>query len=236
VEIPNPFTGKVAPWSLEMIWSIEPGSPDEPGRVWCGTIPGGLFRSDDSGDSWSLVRPLWDLEARKHWMGAGMDYAGIHSILIDPRDADHVTVGGSVGGIYHTTDGGESWAAIGEGLRAEYVPPEQAGNPEVQDPHCLVHCLGEPDTMWTQHHNGVFVSRDGGRHWDEIEKIDPFTFGFAVSVHPKAGNTAWLVPGVKDEHRVPVDGKLVVTRTRDGGLPRTSSRPGCLRRMPTIWS
>tara|TARA_B100001123_G_C15221821_1_gene991562 strand:- start:513 stop:1022 length:510 start_codon:yes stop_codon:yes gene_type:complete len=169
-------------------------------------------------------------------MGAGMDYAGIHSILIDPRDADHVTVGGSVGGIYHTTDGGESWAAIGEGLRAEYVPPEQAGNPEVQDPHCLVHCLGEPDTMWTQHHNGVFVSRDGGRHWDEIEKIDPFTFGFAVSVHPKAGNTAWLVPGVKDEHRVPVDGKLVVTRTRDGGLPRTSSRPGCLRRMPTIWS
>ena len=147
VEIPNPFTGKVAPWSLEMIWSIEPGSPDEPGRVWCGTIPGGLFRSDDSGDSWSLVRALWDLEARKHWMGAGMDYVGIHSILTDPRDADHVTVGVGVGGIYHTTDGGESWAAIGEGLRAEYVPPEQAGNPEVQDPHCLVHCLGEPDTM-----------------------------------------------------------------------------------------
>jgi hypothetical protein len=29
--------------------------------------------------------------------------------------------------------------------------------------------------------------------------------------------TAWFVPGVKDEHRLPPDGKVVVARTRDGG-------------------
>ena len=29
--------------------------------------------------------------------------------------------------------------------------------------------------------------------------------------------TAWFVPGVKDEKRYPVEGRLVVTRTRDGG-------------------
>lgn len=53
--------------------------------------------------------------------------------------------------------------------------------------------------------------------WDQIERIDPSTFGFAVAVHPEDGNTAWLVPGISDEHRIPVDGKVVVTRTRDGG-------------------
>jgi hypothetical protein len=42
-------------------------------------------------------------------------------------------------------------------------------------------------------------------------------FGFVVAVHPKDRETAWFVPAVKDECRVPVDGKLVVTRTRDGG-------------------
>lgn len=216
-EIPNPFTGKVAPWSLESIWSIVPGPPTQPGRVWCGTIPGGLFKSDDAGGSWTFVRSLWELDERKYWMGAGMDYAGIHSIHVDPRNEDHITVGVSVGGVYDSADGGVSWRSKSEGMRAEYVPPEQAESPEAQNPHCVAQCEEEPDVLWAQHHNGVFVTRNGGDHWNEIEEIDPSTFGFAVSVHPRDGNTAWLVPGVKDEHRIPVDGKLVVTRTRDGG-------------------
>jgi hypothetical protein len=36
-------------------------------------------------------------------------------------------------------------------------------------------------------------------------------------VHPHDGDTAWFVPAIKDERRIPVDGKVVVTRTRDGG-------------------
>lgn len=35
--------------------------------------------------------------------------------------------------------------------------------------------------------------------------------------HPRDAGTAWFVPAVKDERRVPVDGKVVVARTRDGG-------------------
>ena len=47
--------------------------------------------------------------------------------------------------------------------------------------------------------------------------MPPSSFGFAVAVHPREPDTAWFVPAVKDERRIPVDGKLVVTRTRDGG-------------------
>jgi hypothetical protein len=47
--------------------------------------------------------------------------------------------------------------------------------------------------------------------------VDPSVFGFAVVVHPEDPDTAWFVPGQKDEFRFPVDGRLVVTRTRDGG-------------------
>jgi hypothetical protein len=36
-------------------------------------------------------------------------------------------------------------------------------------------------------------------------------------VHPAKGDTAWFVPAIKDEKRIPVDGRVVVTRTRDGG-------------------
>ena len=42
-------------------------------------------------------------------------------------------------------------------------------------------------------------------------------FGFAVVVHPQDPDTAWFVPEIKDEKRIPRDGRLAVTRTRDGG-------------------
>jgi photosystem II stability/assembly factor-like uncharacterized protein len=71
--------------------------------------------------------------------------------------------------------------------------------------------------MWAQHHNGIFRTTDGGTTWTEIKPEAASSFGFAVCVHPADGDTAWFVPAVKDEHRIPVDGKVVVTRTRDGG-------------------
>ena len=47
--------------------------------------------------------------------------------------------------------------------------------------------------------------------------IRPSKFGFAVAAHPHDPDTAWFVPAVKDERRIPVDGKVVVARARDGG-------------------
>ena len=81
----------------------------------------------------------------------------------------------------------------------------------------MVQCPAAPDNLWIQHHNGIFRSQNHGHLWSEITQAGPSVFGFAVAVHPQDPNTAWFVPGVKDETRIPVDAKLVVTRTRDGG-------------------
>ena len=40
---------------------------------------------------------------------------------------------------------------------------------------------------------------------------------FAVAVDPNDADTAWFVPGISDEKRCPVDGRVVVNRTHDGG-------------------
>jgi len=45
----------------------------EPGAPWCGTLPGGLFKSIDDGDSWELTLPLWDDPRRQGWFGGGAD-------------------------------------------------------------------------------------------------------------------------------------------------------------------
>jgi hypothetical protein len=209
--------GKTVPWSVIRVWALEAGGPDEPGLLWCGTIPGGLFRSRDAGSSWELVRSLWDHPGRKQWFGGGADLPGIHSICIDPRNSKTVRIGVSCGGVWQSDDGGETWNCRAEGMRAAYLPPDDAGDPNGQDPHLLVQCQSEPDRLWVQHHNGIFQSRDGSTRWAEVMDVPPSSFGFAVAVHPANGDTAWFVPGVKDEHRLPVGGQLVVTRTRDGG-------------------
>jgi photosystem II stability/assembly factor-like uncharacterized protein len=213
----TPAEGKPADWSLKLVWALEPGGAGEPGTIWCGTLPGGLFRSDDAGESWALNRPLWDDPLREEWFGGGADHPGIHSICVDPRDARHVTIGISCGGAWSTRDGGQNWAIGGRGMRAEFMPPDRQFDPNVQDPHLLVQCAAKPDVLWVQHHNGIFKSVDRAASWTEITDVQPSTFGFPVAVHPRDPDTAWFVPAVKDEQRYPAGGRVVVTRTRDGG-------------------
>jgi hypothetical protein len=209
--------GRPWEWKLDKIWAFAGNHPQQPDTIWAGTLPGGLFRSDDGGTTWSMNRPLWDEPRRAQWNGGGADKPGIHSICIRPDDPDHVSVAVSSGGVWVTENGGQSWDVRAYGMRAAYMPPEQAYEPNAQDPHQMVQCAANPDVLWVQHHNGIFRSVDRACHWTEIEQAGPSTFGFAVAVHPDDADTAWFIPAIKDELRVPVDGKLVVTRTRDGG-------------------
>ena len=203
------------PAVLRLIWSLEAGGADQPGRLWAGTIPGGLFRSDDRGASWQMLRTLWDMPERKQWFGGGFDQPGIHSICIDPRDSRRIRIAISTAGVWASDDDGATWKQSAQGMRAAYMPAERAFEPNAQDIHHMVQCRGQPDHFWAQHHNGVF--RNNGGDWQEIENVQPSVFGFAVAVHPRDANTAWFVPATKDERRIPVDGKVVVARTRDGG-------------------
>ncbi len=213
----NPMSQQERSWTTQLGWIIEPGHADEPGVLWCGTIPGGLFRSDDRGGSWRLVESLWNLPARQKWFGGGYDEAGVHSICVDPRGPGRLVVGVSCGGAWRTDDGGETWVVAAHGMRSDFVPPDLADDPDTQDPHRIVRCPAAADSLWTQHHCGIFRSVDNGDSWTEILEAGPSTFGFAVAVHPDDPETAWFVPAISDEVRVPVDGRLVVTRTRDGG-------------------
>jgi photosystem II stability/assembly factor-like uncharacterized protein len=205
------------PATLRLIWSLEAGGVAEPGRLWAGTIPGGLFRSDDYGQSWQLVRSLWDRPERSEWFGGGYDQPGIHSICVDPRDSRCLRIAISSGGVWRTDDAGETWSQTADGMFAAYWPGERARDPNIQDVHRLVQCRDAPDYFWAQHHNAVFRSTQGGGQWQDIPNVPPSVFGFAVAVHPRSPETAWFVPAVKDERRIPVDARLVVARTRDGG-------------------
>ncbi len=203
------------PWSLQLIWSLETGEKE--GQLWCGTAPGGLFVSYDQGDSWQLIESLWNRPERAKWAGGGYDWPGIHSICVDPRDRRRLAVALSCGGAWFSDDNGATWENRSAGMRYKDFPPEMANDPDTQDPHRMVRCPAAPDVLWIQHHAGIFRSTNNGGHWEQIENAVPSDFGFAVVVHPKNPDVAWFAPGIKDEFRMPVDNRFVVSRTMDGG-------------------
>jgi photosystem II stability/assembly factor-like uncharacterized protein len=203
---------KEAPAVLN-IWALEPAGSDMPGTIWAGTVPAGIFRSDDKGVNWTLNEALMALPERPEWGGAGNDTPALNSISIHPEDSRNMALAISAGGVWQTADCGKSWQNTSKGLWAAYMPPDQAENPNVQDVHQMRRSLSEPDRLYIQHHNAVFTSINGGQTWSEISKA----FGFAVAVHPKEPLTAWFIPAEKDEYRLPEGETFCITKTEDGG-------------------
>lgn len=204
------------PWALDQVWTLEGLHERAPDRLWAGTIPGGLFRSDDRGRTWHLNAPLWDMPERRRWFGGGYDQPGIHSVAVSADDPDDLVVAASCGGVWGSRDGGRTWT-VGTGMVAAYMPPEQRNDPVAQDPHRVVRCRKAPRVLWAQHHCGVWRSVDGGCNWSPVQAARPSGFGFAVAVDPNDPQRAWLVPAASDSQRIPVDASLVVSRTSDGG-------------------
>lgn len=209
---PQPDGAEGPAWKLEQVFSLERSAD----AIWCGSVPGGLFVSRDRGESWQLIDPLWRDPRREQWMGGGNPNPALHSICPHPARPDELLVGVSCGGAWRTTDGGRTWGLRAKGMRADFMPPDLAGDENSQDPHLIARCRAAPDVFWCQHHCGIFRSTDNGATWHELQ-AQPSSFGFAVAAHPRDPDTAWFAPAIKDERRIPVDAALCVTRTRDGG-------------------
>jgi photosystem II stability/assembly factor-like uncharacterized protein len=215
------------PATLRYLWSMAQGGDDEPGRVYVGTEPGGLFVTDDGGEGFRLVESLWDHPTRlagdgegdegfRGWFGGGRNHPGIHSILVDPRDSKRLWIGISCAGVFETTDGCETWSIRNDGMHAPFLPdpPPAVGF----DPHQVVSCPADPETLWQQNHCGVFRSTDGGRRWHDVsQEGGPAFFGFGVCVDERDPETAWVVPAAGDTNRMAIDGAMCVCRTDDGG-------------------
>ncbi len=210
--------------SLESVWSLAP-SPTEPDVVWAGTEPSALFRSTDRGESFEMVRALWDHPHREQW-GAGFGGQAIHTLLPHPTDPQQVTVAMSTGGVYRTSDGGASWAPANQGIKAEFMPGDVQYPEFGQCVHKVARDCGDPQRLYAQNHGGVYRSDDGADTWTSIADGLPSDFGFPVVAHPQDPNTLYVFPLEGAAGRFPVEGRCGVWRSRDAGATWEELRKG----------
>jgi photosystem II stability/assembly factor-like uncharacterized protein len=215
--------------SVERVWQLQP-SPADGNVVWAGTQPSALFRSEDRGETFELVRSLWDHPHRPQW-AAGFGGQAIHTIVPHPSDPDVVTVAMSTGGVYRSDDGGDSWAPHNSGITAEFMPGEP---PEFgQCVHKVAIDAGDPDRLYAQNHGGVFRSDDAGDTWVSISAGLPADFGFPIVAHPHRPGTIYVYPLDGAIGRFPPGGKPAVWRSDDAGETWHETGPGL---PPEAWT
>lgn len=206
--------------SLATIWQLHVDRrPDSSGTVWAGVEPAALFRSNDGGDTFQLVRGLWDHPDRASWE-PGFGGLALHTVVTHTERPDRIVVAVSAGGVYRSDDGGETWVARNEGIEARFLPdsfPEHG-----QCVHKLAVDAVNPDVLWAQNHWGIYRTEDAGDHWTSVGRPGeqdgvPSDFGFPVVSHPEEPDTAYVIPLESDVYRCTPQGRCRVYRTVDGG-------------------
>ena len=194
---------------------LTPGHASEPGVWYAGTSPQALFRSEDGGETWEGVTGFNDNPAYIGHIGGSQDGTPdgpkLHSVLVDPRDAAHLYIGMSGGGVHESRDAGQSWSPLIDGL--EVVLDFDASNWAFHDPHCLALCPSNPDRLYQQNHCGIYRIDRPSNEWRRVGRAMPKDvgdIGFPVVVHPRDDRTAWVFP---------MDGTDVWPRTSPGGRP-----------------
>ena len=127
--------------------------PVRPGTFFIGTQYG-VHRSDDAGDSWSMLA----LPAPGY---------GVWAIAFHPHDPDVMLVGYEPGAIFRSEDGGHTWT---EARYEASYPPGAAHEPkrmmslafDDRDPR---HAFGAIEV------GGLVRSRDGGRSWASVDVL-----------------------------------------------------------------
>jgi len=214
--------------AVDHVFWLTPGHSSEPSVWYVGTSPKGLFRSDDNGVTWAPVSGFNDHPEQIKWVGSDKDETPdggkLHSILVDPRDPKHLYLGMSGGGIFESTDRGESWKPLNSGVAMDFAPVKTDGTEYEfgHDPHCIAIHPTKPDRLWHQNHCGIYKLDRPGTKWERVGKAMPKEvgdIGFPIVLHPRDPDTAWVFPmdGSGDWPRTSPGGKPAVYATRDGG-------------------
>jgi len=137
----------------EEVWSFA-ADPRMDGRLYLGVSPALLYRSDDGGKSWKACESMRRIPGYESWTFPPPPHIPhVRSIAIDPKVVGAIYVGVEEGGVYYSSDGGETWESLNEGL--------------YWDVH-MVNPAADGLRLYAVTGGGFHRSDDDGHHWRRI--------------------------------------------------------------------
>ena len=147
------------------------------------------------------------------WQNVGPDRGG-RSIAVAGSDARPLEYyfGATGGGLWKSTDGGNSWRVVTDGK----ITSSSVGAVAVceADPDVVYIGTGETQIRGNiQQGDGVYRSTDGGTRWEHLGLKETQNIS-RIRIHPTDCNTAWV--GAFGVHSMP-NPERGVYKTTDGG-------------------
>src|SRR5580765_5925706 len=184
-------------------------------RLYAGSCCGGLWQSDDLGQTW---RPVFEHEAS----------SAIGDVTVAPSNPDIVWVGTGEtnifrssyagAGVYKSTDGAKTWTHMG------LADTQTIGRIVVHPTDPNVVYVAASGHEWTDNEmRGVFKTTDGGRTWTKVLYRSPRTGAIDLVMDPADPNTLYAATWQRIRRRwsdprvEPGYGESGVWKTTDGG-------------------
>ena len=133
--------------------------PKHPERIWAGAAGGGLWKTEDGGQSWD---PLWDYEATLNIGSLAIDPANPAILYCGTGEANLSSDSYAGVGIYRSIDGGNIWQLLASAEAAAI--PTRIGSIAV-DPFDPAHLRLGGVAHDHRDRDGMFVSHNGGLTW-----------------------------------------------------------------------
>ncbi len=152
------------------------GVPGQPNVFYVGAVNGGVWKTDDSGRTWT---PIFDDQPSQ----------AVGAIAVAPSDSNIVYVSSGEGlarpdlavgdGMYKSTDAGKTWTHLGlrhsQGIPALAVDPRDANR-------VFAAALGHP--YGANEERGIYLSTDGGQNWEKVLSKGENVGGSDVEIDP----------------------------------------------------
>lgn len=205
---------------------IDPARPDHVLASACS----GIYRSEDGGRNWNRIRGIPPEQRRTHVVRQmpgrnGVIFAGttlgllkssdggatfrrlnrlhVYSMAFDPRDPRRIYLATEGGGLWKSTDAGESFVQINEGFASRRAAGFAAAGQTL-----FLNIVG--DGPWS----GLFESRNGGADWALVPKTKTFPEGHVTRLAACPSRDNLLLAGNAER----------IYRSLDGGRTWTPVR------------
>ena len=175
-------------------------------KLYVGTEPAHLYVSEDLGKNWRELTALRTVPSVKGWtFPAPPHNAHVKNVAVDPTDPNTIYACVEQGGLFKSTDGGESWQEL-HGFN--------------DDCHRLFIRPSNPQELILPTGYGFYRSADGGQSWEEItERVSRIGYPDPLVYNPFQENLMFLAGAEADPfHWMQTrSANPRIARSRDGG-------------------